>query len=116
MPVTATAGEPVVTEGEQGDRFYILEDGQVSVVAGGRTVHEGEPGYYFGEIALLRAEPRMATVTATTDVRLLALERDEFIGVVTGHTESAAAADAVVVSRLARVPPGPPGAVGECAR
>ena len=100
VPVTAAAGEPIVTEGEQGDRFYILEDGQVSVVAGGRTVHEGEPGYYFGEIALLRAEPRMATVTATTDVRLLALERDEFIGAVTGHTESADAADAVVASRL----------------
>jgi predicted MFS family arabinose efflux permease len=100
VPTTAAAGEAIVTEGEPGDRFYIVEDGQVSVVAGGRTVHEGEPGYYFGEIALLRAEPRMATVTATTDVRLLALERDEFIGAVTGHTESAAAADAVVASRL----------------
>jgi predicted MFS family arabinose efflux permease len=100
LPVTAAAGERIVTDGEDGDRFYILQEGRVSVVAGGRTVHEGEPGYYFGEIALLRTEPRMATVTATTDVRVLALERDEFIGAVTGHAESAAAADAVVASRL----------------
>ena len=42
----------------------------------------------------------MATVEADTDVALYALERDEFVAAVTGHTESVEAADAVVASRL----------------
>jgi CRP-like cAMP-binding protein len=45
--------------------------------------------------------PRTATVRARTDVRLLAIERDEFISSVTGHPSSAEAADAVIGARLA---------------
>jgi predicted MFS family arabinose efflux permease len=93
-------GTAIVREGEAGDRFYVVAEGEVSVVAAGREVFEGGPGYAFGEIALLRDEPRMATVTARTDVSLLALDRDEFLAAVTGYAPSAEAADAVVASRL----------------
>ena len=105
-PVSATRGEAVIREGQPGDRFYVVAEGHVTVTAGGRQVFEGGPGYYFGEIALLRDEPRMATVTATVDTSLLALERDEFLGAVTGHSDSSAAADAVVASRLWASRPG----------
>jgi MFS family permease len=98
--VTVPAGEAIFREGEEGDRFYVVEEGEVVVEADGRRIHEGGAGYYFGEIALLRDEPRMATVTARTDTIVLALARDEFQGAVTGHSESAAAADAVIASRL----------------
>ena len=67
----------------------------------GETVRTLGAGDHFGEIALLRDVPRTATVAARSDVDLYALDRDEFIGSVTGHAPSAEAADAVVMQRLA---------------
>ncbi len=103
QPVSVAAGEVIVRRGDEGDHFYVIAEGQVEVTATehstGPTTTEGL-GDFFGEIALLRGVPRTATVTATTDVALLALERGEFIAAVTGHAGSAMAADAVVVDRL----------------
>jgi hypothetical protein len=45
-------------------------------------------------------------VRAKTDVELFALDRDEFLGAVTGHAASAEAADAIVASRLSGLRPG----------
>jgi MFS family permease len=108
VPVAVAAGDAVFREGDPGDRFYVVEAGEVEISAGGRAIRMLGPGESFGEIALLRDVPRTATVLAVAGCALLALERDEFLGAVTGHAPSAAAADAVVVSRLglARRPPG----------
>jgi hypothetical protein len=99
-PVTVEPGQVVVTEGEPGDRFYLIEEGELEVVAGGDTVSQLGPGGFFGEIALVRDVPRTATVRARTAARLLTLDRDEFVAAVTGHAPSADAVDAVVRQRL----------------
>jgi hypothetical protein len=101
VPVHAGAGETIVREGETGDRFYLVQEGELDVSVDGAPVSPLGPGDHFGEIALLRDVPRTATVTARTETDLYALERDEFIAAVTGHSPSAEAADAVVSQRLA---------------
>jgi hypothetical protein len=93
-------GTRIIVTGEQGDRFYIVEEGAVDVVADGRAPSRLERGGSFGEIALLRDVPRTATVTAVGQVRLAFLERDRFLAAVTGHRGSAAAADSVVRGHL----------------
>jgi hypothetical protein len=104
MPVVA--GAEITRQGEPGDRFYIVAEGELEVSVDGRRAATLGPGEHFGEIALLRDVPRTATVTARNDSSLLALERDEFISAVTGHPASLEAADAVVAARLARLRPG----------
>jgi MFS family permease len=98
--VRVAAGDVVFREGEHGDRFYVVEKGEVTVEPEGRPPVTLGRGGYFGEIALLRDVPRTATVTARSDVELWALERDIFIAAVTGHAPSAEAADAVISTHL----------------
>jgi MFS family permease len=106
VPVHLEAGREVFRQGELGDRFYIVADGEVEIVSDGRVVAVTGPGGYFGEISLLRDVPRTATVRAKDEVELLALERDDFIAAVTGHAASAEAADSVVATRLSSLRPG----------
>jgi MFS family permease len=103
--VEVPEGTVVVREGDPGDQFYIVEEGALAVTVGGQARTPILPGGFFGEIALLRETPRTATVTATADCRLLTVEREHFLATVTGHAESAAAADLVVSSRLAALRP-----------
>jgi len=76
----------IIRQGQtDADKFYILEKGEVGVtkadLAGQSPpvfVMTLGPGGYFGELALLRNEPRAATVTASTDVKLLTISREHF--------------------------------------
>jgi MFS family permease len=100
--VTRSEAEPgavVIREGDRGDRFYVVLDGEVSVTRGGEHVQDVGPGGYVGEIALLRDVPRTASVVAKTHVDLLALEREPFLLAVTGHPQSHAAASEVAEAR-----------------
>ena len=101
QPVEATAGSVVIREGDEGDLFYVIEEGTVAVSKEGRWVAQLGPGDFFGEIALLRDVPRTATVTAETDVLLQALERDVFIPAVTGHHDFQEVAETAMATRLA---------------
>ena len=100
IPTEAPLGTEIVRQGDPGDRFYVIESGEVTVSKNGRQVATLEQGDFFGEIALLKEIPRTATVTARKDTLLYALERDDFLEAVTGHPQSAEAADAVTRARL----------------
>jgi MFS family permease len=98
VEVPVTAGEVVIRTGDSGDRFYMVADGALEVTNG---VHaQAHRGDFFGELALLRDIPRTATVIATTRSRLYALEREDFLAAVTGHSAVRSAGDAVVEQRL----------------
>jgi MFS family permease len=99
-PVSAPAGEVVFSQGDHGDRFYAIESGRAAVSVDGAATRELGPGEFFGEIALLRDVPRTATVQALDDLGLYAIERDDFIAVVTGHAPSLEAAESLVDARL----------------
>jgi MFS family permease len=73
------AGEDVVQQGDVGDRFYVIDDGEADVIGDGHLVRTMGPGGCFGEIALLRNTPRTATVRARTELRLVTLERLDFL-------------------------------------
>jgi hypothetical protein len=95
IEVDAAAGDEVITQGDTGDRFYLIDEGEVEVIVDGAFRRNQCGGECFGEIALLRDVPRTATVRATRATRLLALEGEDFIQTVTGHVRSRERAEAV---------------------
>jgi len=80
-------GDVVVRERDDGDRFYAVADGRFVVSIGGQAISSAARGDGFGEIALLADVPRTATVTATTNGHLLAIERAAFLLAVT-HSDA----------------------------
>jgi MFS family permease len=99
--VEVAPGEVVMHEGDESDRFYVIESGRVQVTAtDGQVLREEGPGDHFGEIGLLRDVPRTATITALEPCVLLALPREDFLDAVTGQGEARRLAEDVVVRRL----------------
>ncbi len=103
IPVSAALEDAIIHEGDPGDRFYLIAQGQVEVSAKHRHVATLGPGRHVGEIALLRDVARTATVTATKPVVLYALPSDEFLSAVTSHPMSGQAAASTVATRLAEL-------------
>jgi len=81
-PVRFSAGERFITQGEEGDCFYLIREGScyVSLEKNGivHPVAVFSPGDIVGEMAILTGEPRSASVDAQTDVDLLKLGRSDF--------------------------------------
>lgn len=102
---TGSPGETIVRQGDAGDDFFLISAGRVRVTVDGAPAGELGPGEGFGEIALLREVPRTATVEALEETTLYALDRAEFLSALSGHAESAAAAEGVAGRRLAAYRP-----------
>jgi MFS family permease len=98
--VHVEAGREVFHQGDHGDRFYVIEDGEAEVIGDGRLIRSLDPGDGFGEIALLHDTVRTATVRARTPLRLYTLDRHHFLSAVTGYESSEREAGALVLDRL----------------
>jgi len=98
--VHVEAGETVIREGDEGDRFYVVETGRLTASFQGRSLSQQGPGDPFGEIALLRNVPRTATVTADEPSVLFALDREPFLDAVTGNSEVSGRAEDLVSRRI----------------
>jgi CRP-like cAMP-binding protein len=82
------AGKVLAREGEIGQEFFVIVDGEVSVTKNGEDIRSLGPGDFFGEIALIWDSPRRtATVTAATSVRFFVLTRQAFRSLVDRHPD-----------------------------
>jgi CRP-like cAMP-binding protein len=97
------AGDEIIAEGSQKTMgFYILLEGEARVSRGEHHLGDYGPGDYFGEIALLLDDsPRTATVTALTDVTVLALARWDFKALLKTRPEIGVEVMGVLAQRLA---------------
>ena len=109
-PVEVAAGTTVLTQGEPADAFYVIESGDLAVSSTGedgvaRDLPDMGAGTGFGEIGLIEAIPRTATVVARTDARLLRVSGEAFLAALTEDTPSPALLDGASL-RLGRTHPG----------
>ena len=75
--VDVAAGRTVVKEGDLGRHLYVIVEGTASVAQKGRKIATMGPGDFFGELAFLDHAPRSATVTATSDMKVMVLGPQE---------------------------------------
>jgi len=102
---TAVAGEEVVSQGSTGIAFFVLLEGEASVLVDGSERRTLGPGDHFGEIALVLAQTaRTATVTARSDVRLGAMASWNFRSFVAEHPEVAWPLLETLAERVASTP------------
>ncbi|MBI3965211.1 MAG: ATP-binding cassette domain-containing protein [Chloroflexi bacterium] len=97
-------GATIATEGDEGDKFYIIVRGSVAVTKASPTGEQRQlavlqPGDFFGEIALVEDVPRTATIRARTPCILLALARDQFLNLMRSEPELRAAIAQIVAAR-----------------
>ncbi|MBC7645155.1 MAG: cyclic nucleotide-binding domain-containing protein [Thermoleophilia bacterium] len=76
------ASTTVFSQGDDGDRFYMVMDGSVGVVRDGVPVAKLTPGDFFGETALLFAPQRTASVISIDDSRLWSIDKATFVDMV----------------------------------
>ena len=82
-------GQVVIREGDKGDELFIVLSGKVNVSRGGETLTRLGAGEHFGEMALIRAVPRSATVTSDGGAELIVIRRTDFFEILRSEHEIA---------------------------
>jgi uncharacterized protein YhbP (UPF0306 family) len=105
--VEVAAGDVIVRQGAPADKFFIIVDGEVEVIREDdgqtRTLATLTRGQFFGEIAILRNTPRMATVKAATPTTLFAMERSDFQGLLAQSMGTTQDFDRIIQQRLEEI-------------
>ncbi|KAL5290604.1 PRKAR1A family protein [Megaselia abdita] len=86
FPHMCLSGENIIQQGDEGDNFYVIDQGEVEVYVNGEMVTIISDGGSFGELALIYGTPRAATVKAKTDVKLWGIDRDSYRRILMGST------------------------------
>jgi CRP-like cAMP-binding protein len=102
--VRLRAGAVLIRQGEPGDAYYAIADGELDAVRDGRVLRRCGRGEGVGEIALLRAIPRTATVIARTAATVYELHRELVLTAGLGHAPTLRQADRIADARLAAGP------------
>ena len=100
--ITMPTGAVLFAEGEQGTTMYVLVEGSAEISVGGDTVETAGPGALLGEMALVSAAPRSATVVMRTPCRLVPVEVRQFDLLVRESPEFARHVMTVMAERLRR--------------
>jgi MFS family permease len=95
------AGAVLIRQGDTGDAYYAIAAGELDALQDGRFLRRCGRGEGVGEIALLRAVPRTATVAAHTVATVYELNRELFLTAVLGHAPTRQQADRIADTRLA---------------
>lgn len=105
--VNVPAGTTIVRQGGPAEKFFIITAGTVDVIReeGGseRVVNTLGPSQFFGEVAILRDMPRIATVRAVTEVSLLTMDADTFRSLIAQSLGIATDFDEVIRARMSNV-------------
>lgn len=86
FPVHRHAGEVIIQQGDEGDNFYVIDQGEVDIFVNDEHVTTIGEGGSFGELALIYGTPRAATVKAKGDVKLWGIDRDSYRRILMGST------------------------------
>jgi MFS family permease len=100
-PVSPAAGDVLIRQGDPGDAYYVIASGELDAVQDGQRLGRFGRGEGVGEIALLHAIPRTATVVARTAATVYRLDRDQFLTAVLGHAPTRRQANRIADTRLA---------------
>jgi CRP/FNR family transcriptional regulator, cyclic AMP receptor protein len=96
------AGQTIFTEGETGDVMYVVAEGEIDVLVRGQVIETIVEGGIVGEMALIDANPRSATVVAKTDCTLVAVDSKRFERLVSYNPFFALQVMRILAQRLRR--------------
>jgi len=94
------AGDVIFKAGDKGTEFFVIRTGKVRVQLGNRTLQTLGEGEIFGEMALIDAEPRSATLIAETDCVLVPVGEKQFLFMTSEAPYFALSLMRVLVQRL----------------
>jgi MFS family permease len=103
-PVQLAAGDVLIRQGDVGDAYYAIAAGELDAWQDGHFLRRCGRGEGVGEIALLRAIPRTATVIAHSAATVYVLNREPFLTAILGHALTRRQADRIADARLAAGP------------